>query len=122
MSYPVWQNSTKNNAMKTNLTNLLCGLFPILLIAVLAVQFRQQDRLAALQRQQQVFSSAASQQQQEHRDAGAKLASQMTNLGASLESRLTQNEHYTKEKAAEIPNIVQQQRRSNFSSVNLFFI
>ena len=83
--------------MKTNLTNWLCGLSAVLLIAVLVFQFKQQGRLDALQRQQETFASAASQQQQEQRDAAAKLANQVTNLGVSLESRLAQNEQQSKE-------------------------
>ena len=81
----------------------------MLLIAVLVFQFKQQGRLDALQQQQESLSSAVGQQQQEQRDAGARLANQVTNWGVSLESRLVQNEQQTKEKAAEIANIVQQQ-------------
>ena len=77
--------------MKTNLTNWLCGLCAILLIAVLTFQFKQQGRLDAVQRWQETSASATSQQQQEQRDGAAKLANQVTNLGASMESRLTQS-------------------------------
>ena len=95
--------------MKTNLTNWLCGLCAILLIAVLVFQFKQQGRLDALKQQQDVFASATSKQQQDERDAIATLANSVTNLGTSLESRLAKNEQQTKEKTAEIANTVQQQ-------------
>jgi len=95
--------------MKTNLTNWLCGLCAILLIAVLIFQFKQQGRLDALQRQQESLSSALAQQQQQQRELAAGLANQVTNLGVNLESRLAQGEQQAKEKAAEIANAVQQQ-------------
>ena len=95
--------------MKTNLTNWLCGLCAILLVAVLVFQFKQQGRLDALQREQETFASTASQQQQEQRDVAAKLAGQVTNLGGSLESRLSQNEQLTKGSAAAVAEAVQHQ-------------
>jgi len=97
--------------MKTNLTNWLCGLCAILLIAVLISQFNQQGRLDGLQPQQETFAVAISQQQQEQRDAVAKLANQVTNLGVSFESRLAQSEQQTKETFAAAASQQQQEQR-----------
>jgi|GEM_PF-1463897 len=87
--------------MKTNLTNWLCGLCAILLIAVLIFQFKQQGRLDALQRQQETLSSAVGQQQQQQRDLVAGLANQVTNLSVSLEARLAQSEKQQKAENSE---------------------
>lgn len=75
--------------MKTNLTNWLCGLSAVLLLAVLGVQLKQQGRLDALQHQQGSLSSGLGRQQQEQRDALVKLSDSVLTLSTNWESTLT---------------------------------
>lgn len=79
--------------MKTNLTNSLSGLCAVLLIAVLAFQFKQQSRLDTLQRQQESLSSAVQQQTAVvHRALGkvipVELPDSITKKLGALEARI----------------------------------
>ncbi len=95
--------------MKLNITNCLSALCAVLLIAVVAFQFKQQGQFDLLQRQQDTLASVASQQRQDERDAVIKLANQVASLATNLESRMVQGELETKTRTAVITNTLQQQ-------------
>jgi hypothetical protein len=94
---------------KTNLPNWLSALCAALVVVLLIVQSKQKAELDSLRQQQTTFASAADQRHQETTTALAKIAEQTANLGTRLESRLALSEQQTKEKTAELANIVQQQ-------------
>jgi hypothetical protein len=94
---------------KTNLPNWLPALCAVLVFVLLIVQSKEKAELDSLRQQQTTFASAADQRHQETTTALAKIAEQTANLGTRLESQLTQSEQQTKEKTAELANIVQQQ-------------
>jgi hypothetical protein len=92
VTHPCFEHVNEHVAMKTNLTNSLCTLCAILLIAVLILQLKQQGHLDELQRQQDAFTSATAQRQQEARNEVAKLADHLTSFGTNLKSLLTRSE------------------------------
>lgn len=94
---------------KTNLSNWLSALCTVLVVVLFFIHSKQKAELDSLRQQQTTFASAADQRHQETTIALAKIVEQATNLGARLESRLAQSEQQTKEKIAELANIVQQQ-------------